>query len=123
MCGGVRYEIAGELRDVWNCHCHRCRQFTGHHMAATGASVDAVTFESDDTLTWYSPEPTVQYGFCRRCGSSLFWRTSARPDWISICTGPLEQPTGLHTVAAWWVAEHGDYHTPAPHLIEHEYDG
>ena len=123
MCGGVRYEIAGDLRDVWDCHCHRCRQFTGHHMAATASAVDALTFESDDALAWYSPEPTVEYGFCSRCGSSLFWRTLARPDRISICAGPLEQPSGLRTVAAWWMAEHGDYHAPAPNLIEHEYDG
>ena len=123
MCGGVRYEVAGELRDVWNCHCHRCRQFTGHHMAATAASPDAVAFESDDTLAWYSPEPTVQYGFCNRCGSSLFWRTIARPESISICAGTLHQPTTLCTTTAWWVAEHADYHTPTTHLTDHEYDG
>jgi hypothetical protein len=122
MCGGVRF-TAAELRDVFNCHCHRCRRFTGHHMAATGTAADNVVFAIDDTLTWYSPEPTVEYGFCNRCGSSLFWRTSARSGWLSICAGSLDQPTGLRTAAAWWMAEHADYHTPDPGLIETEYDG
>ena len=39
-CGGVRYRIDGDVRDVVNCHCGRCRRFTGHHMAATSAPVD-----------------------------------------------------------------------------------
>jgi hypothetical protein len=122
MCGGVQF-TAHDLRDVFNCHCHRCRRFTGHHMAATGTAVDGVVFTADDTLTWHLPEPAVEYGFCSTCGSSLFWRTSARPGWLSICAGSLDQPSGLHTTAAWWMAEHADYHIPEPGLIETEYDG
>jgi hypothetical protein len=50
-CGGVSYTVVGPLRSVWNCHCHRCRRFTGHHMAATAAAPDRVRFTSDTTLT------------------------------------------------------------------------
>ena len=32
MCGAVRFQVDGPVRDVWNCHCYRCRQFTGHYM-------------------------------------------------------------------------------------------
>jgi hypothetical protein len=31
----------------------------------------------------------------------------------------LDQPTGLTTVAAWWVSEAGDYHR-RPELPEHD---
>lgn len=122
-CGDVRYRIEGEARDVFDCHCGRCRRFTGHHMAATSASVADVHIDDDGSLRWHSPDPTVQYGFCSTCGSSLFWRTPARPERMSITAGTLDQPTGLRTTAAWWMAEHGDYHTPAPGLVEHPYDG
>jgi hypothetical protein len=122
MCGGVSYSVDGELRDVWNCHCYRCRQFTGHHMAATKAATAAVTI-SGDTLSWFSPDDTVAYGFCSQCGSSMFWRSNERVHFLNICAGTLDQPTGLRTTTAWWMAEHGDYHSPAPHLTEHEYDG
>ncbi|HEX2785726.1 MAG TPA: GFA family protein [Ilumatobacteraceae bacterium] len=121
-CGGVSYVVDGPLRSVWNCHCHRCRRFTGHHMAASASLPDRVRFISDSTLTWYSPDPSVAYGFCSTCGSSLFWRAAAQPDHLSICAGTLEQPTGLHTSSAWWMAEHGDYHTPEPDLIDFEYE-
>ena len=121
-CGGVSYTVKGPLRSVWNCHCHRCRRFTGHHMAATGSSPGNVRFASDSTLTWYSPDPSVAYAFCSRCGSSLFWRAAARPDHLSICAGTLDEPTGLRTSHAWWMAEHGDYHTPEPDVEEFAQD-
>lgn len=109
-CGGVSYVVDGPLRDVYNCHCERCRRITGHHMAATAAHPDHVTFVIDTTLAWYSPDPTVEYAFCNRCGSTLFWRAGAIPDKLCIAAGTLDQPTGLRTVKAWWVAEAGDYH-------------
>lgn len=122
LCGTVTYAVDGEVRDVWNCHCHRCRRFTGHHMAGTRADLSAVTIVGD-TLTWYAPDGSAAYGFCSACGSSMFWRCVERPLYLTICAGTLDQPTGLKTTTAWWTAEHADYHTPTPHLIEHEYDG
>ncbi len=92
-------------------------------MAATGAPSTQVCFTASETLRWYEPEPTVAYGFCGTCGSSLFWRTTARPEWLSICAGALDQPTGLTTNAAWWMAEHADYHPRDPDLVEYDYDG
>ena len=121
-CGGVRYEVHGTLRSVYNCHCGRCRRFTGHHMAATAARPDEVTFVEDDTLTWYQPDDTVEYGFCSRCGSSLFWRARAIPDKLCITAGSLDQPTGLTTTTAWWIAEAGDYHVRAPGVDEHQFE-
>jgi hypothetical protein len=91
-------------------------------MAASGATVDRVEFLSDATLTWYSPDPSVAYGFCSACGSSLFWRAADRPNQLAICAGTLDQPTGLRTSTAWWMVEHADYHTPDPRLEEFAYD-
>jgi hypothetical protein len=121
MCGGVRFRT-GQLRDVWNCHCVRCRRWTGHHMAATGAPATAVRFDADSTLRWHSPAPTVEYGFCAECGSSLFWRTSSEPGWLSISAGAIDQPTGLRTTKSWWTAEHADYHPHDPGVAEVDYE-
>jgi hypothetical protein len=62
--------------------------------------------------------PGAEYGFCRTCGASLFWRADATPDEISICAGTLDPPTGLTTVEAWWVSQASDYFT-RPALREH----
>jgi hypothetical protein len=111
LCGAVSFQVFGELRDVINCHCHRCRRFTGHHMAATAADVADLTIEdANANLRWFYPVPESGYAFCRECGSSLFWRSGLSTSRISICAGTLDPPTGLTTVQAWWTDEASDYH-------------
>lgn len=122
-CGAVRYTVTGPLRDVVNCHCERCRRVTGHHMAATAADAEHVEIEHGGELRWWEPAPGVFYGFCATCGATLFWRVDVRPAHLSIAAGTLDQPTGLRTTSAWWVAEAGDYHDRPPGLVEHPYDG
>lgn len=110
LCESMTYEIFGVARDVVNCHCSRCRRHTGHFMAATATEVDGIEI-SGDTLVWYDVTDQVQYGFCGRCGSSLFWRTERRPDLISVAAGTLTPPTGLKTAAAIYTNYASDYHT------------
>lgn len=111
LCGSITFSTHGELRDVLNCHCHRCRRFTGHHMAATETEVaDLVIKDSGSSLEWYFPVADAGYGFCRICGSSLFWRSASAPERISICAGALDPPTRLRTTQACWVSEASDYH-------------
>ena len=86
LCGAVTFEVVGALRDVLNCHCHRCRRFTGHHLAATSAAyADLRVHDDDGALTWFAPVDEAAYGFCNRCGSSLFWRGAGTADRTSIC--------------------------------------
>ncbi|MGI9602050.1 MAG: GFA family protein [Acidimicrobiales bacterium] len=113
-CGGVRYRVDGDLRPVIDCHCEPCRRITGHHMAASACASTAIVLETGDTLTWYRSAPTTRYGFCSTCGSTLFWRVDDDPGHVSIAAGTIDQPSGLETVSAQFLAEHGDYHSPQP---------
>ena len=121
-CGGVRYRVEGPLRDVYNCHCHRCRRITGHHMAATAAPRSRVTLLAQGTLRWWEPDETVGYGFCGTCGSTLFWRAQSSPDLLRIAAGTLDPPTGLRTTKAVWVAEASDYHHRPDGVEEFDHD-
>ncbi len=121
-CGGVRYHIEAEPRSVANCHCEPCRRITGHFMAATAARVADVVFEAEETLCWYDSTPTVQYGFCCTCGSTLFWRASDKPDHLSITAGTLDTPTGLTTTLALFGAEASDYHRLDPNVETVDHD-
>jgi hypothetical protein len=91
-------------------------------MAATSVAAEQLRLLGSETLMWYEPADGVAYGFCSRCGSSLFWKAAAKPT-ISITAGSLDQPTGLRTTSAWWVTEAGDYHARQPGLDEHPFDG
>lgn len=121
-CGEVRYTVDGPLRDVFNCHCERCRRVTGHHMAATAALPSDVTLHESSSLHWYQPCDGVEYGFCATCGSSLFWRVSTEPNKLCISAGTLDQPTGLRTTQAWFVSEAGDYFERDRNLEEHDFE-
>ncbi|MGI9622613.1 MAG: GFA family protein [Acidimicrobiales bacterium] len=124
-CGSITYRATGSLRPVINCHCDRCRHWTGHHMAASSADSDAITVDDPDgLLRWWVPdeEPAVAYGFCSRCGSGLFWRSTDRPGTVSITAGSLDTPTGLRTAHALFVDEASDYHDLDESLPSHPGD-
>ena len=124
-CGRVRFALNGPLRPVINCHCHRCRRFTGHFMAGTNtAEADLELDDVDGALRWWTPdeEPAVSYGFCSGCGASLFWRAADRPGTVSVAAGTLDPPTGLTTVHALFTAEASDYHRLDPNLPGHPHD-
>ena len=89
-------------------------------MAASNCSRNELRIVEDETLTWYHPDddPNVAYGFCARCGSSLFWKVVNGPpdqlERISICAGTLDQPTELNTEKVLFAEEIADYHVLAP---------
>ena len=84
--------------------------------ATTVAKADLRIDDPDAQLAWFHPVQEAGYGFCRRCGSSLFWRDD-QPEWLAVCAGTLDPPTGLRTGAAWWASEASDYHQ-RPNLPE-----
>ncbi len=110
LCGGLRYEIRGPVRDVIDCHCPRCRKWSGHHVAASSARIDDIELVGGATLTWFHPvdDPDVAYGFCATCGSSAFWTHAGLETW-SVCAGLLDDDSGLITSAQWWTSTAGSY--------------
>jgi hypothetical protein len=112
LCGAVRYEVNGPLRDVTLCHCGECRRWHGHVCAATSVRSEHLRFVTDSGLRWIdSPQSAAhaRRGFCGDCGSSLFWDAPDR-DTISIAAGTLDPPTGLRTVRQIYTEDAGDYY-------------
>ncbi len=109
MCGQIRYEVQGALRDVICCHCEQCRRSSGHFVAATACRKPNFRLLRQDTLKWYSVKPGLRRGFCAACGSSLFFE-SLESERMSIAAGSLDQPQGLKIAAHIYAAEAGDYY-------------
>ena len=112
LCGGVRYEIAGALRDVVVCHCSQCRRTSGSFVAASRTLNAGLIMQKSETLSWYRSSYRAERGFCTRCGSNLFWRQTAGPgmDQTSIMAGTLDAPTGLKVMQHIFVADKSDYY-------------
>lgn len=115
LCGAVSYEITGPLRPVVACHCRQCRKTSGHYVAATQGRWDRLHMQRDEGLVWYRSSETASRGFCKDCGSSLFWRRHG-DDLVSIMAGTLDPPTGLVMACHILASEKGDYYDIADEL-------
>ena len=91
LCGAVRYEVNGPLRDVVDCHCAMCRKTHGHIGAYSASDKSALRLVEARGLKWYQSSENARRGFCRECGGTLFWE-SAEKDYISIAAGTLRRP-------------------------------
>ena len=109
LCGAVAFTIAAELTDPLACHCKQCRQQSGHYFAAAHAPKAAVSFTRQDGLAWYRASDVATRGFCRECGSTLFWR-SDRGDEVAVALASIDGPTGLSLGRHVWVNGKGDYY-------------
>ena len=73
LCGAVRYSVKGPLRDVVNCHCSMCQRLHGNFGPHSKARKVNITITRSDGLAWYKTSKVARRGFCRECGSGLFW--------------------------------------------------
>jgi len=104
LCGAVRYEVSGPLRDVVNCHCSMCQRLHGNFGPHSKARKVNIAITKADGLAWYKTSEVAQRGFCRECGSSLFWEPFEL-DATGIIAGSLDGPTGLKTMGHIFVGE------------------
>lgn len=110
LCGDVRYEADEPFRPVTACHCRQCAQWTGTFVMTTAAKLDRFRFiAGEDKVGWYAASDHALRGFCKRCGSSLFWKPNDGSR-ISILAGTLDPPTGLKVDHHIFVADKSDYY-------------
>lgn len=109
LCGAVRYEVMGTLRDVVECHCAMCRKTHGHIGAYTATPKGSLHLVEARDLKWYKSSENARRGFCGECGGTLFFEP-ANKDYIAIAAGTLDPPTGLKTVVQIHVNSAGDYY-------------
>ena len=93
LCGSVKYEVTGEPRRFFHCHCSRCRKVTGAGHASN-------MFFQPAALRWLSGEEQVRTfkvpeakrftnSFCVTCGSRLP-RQAKDSDVVLIPAGSLD---------------------------------
>ncbi len=117
-CGAVRFEVTDARDTITFCHCGQCRRTSGHYWASTRAETADVVFSKEAGLTWYQSSDHARRGFCKLCGSSLFYQPNGA-DHLGIAAGCLDLPTGMTPGKHIFTADAGDYYTipaDAPHI-------
>ncbi|WP_018239927.1 GFA family protein [Ensifer sp. BR816] len=109
LCGAVRFKAQGKLRELIFCHCSQCRKQTGLYYAATNVLDSHLDVEGGEEVTWYRSSTAARRGFCRHCGSALFWKADGL-DYTSILAGTFDAPTGLAPGYHIFCADKGDFY-------------
>jgi hypothetical protein len=110
LCGAVLFALHPPVRNVAICHCRQCARWTGYAVAATAVAPENLAIRSGaDEIKWFSSSTHAERGFCRICGSSLFWKP-ADGTRIAVLAGTLDPPTGLTVAAHIFVDDKSDFY-------------
>ncbi len=114
MCGAIVFEFRADREDVTECHCGQCRSWAGHRWASLNAPFESLKFKKgEDQLGWFRSSDYARRGFCRECGSSLFWHADRLNDYkhrIAIAAAAVEPGAAIRLADHIFVADKGDYY-------------
>jgi len=109
-CGKVTFEVAELRQEITVCHCSQCRVSSGHQWAATRAGRFAdLKFTSDNGLKWYASSDFAKRGFCKFCGSSLFYRMNEE-EGVGIAIGCITPNDAFHVSKHIFVGSKAGYY-------------
>lgn len=86
LCGRVRITANAMPTELSCCHCSMCRKWAGGPFMAVECGTE-VAFEGEENITRYESSGWGERGFCRHCGSHLFYHLKP--------TGDYHIPAGL----------------------------
>lgn len=115
LCGSVKVEVGTNLPAPNACHCSQCRKQSGHYWASVDLKSEDVAIEGETNITWYQASPKVRRGFCKTCGSFLFW-DPLEHDTIAVAMGAFDGPTQTALALHIFVSDKGDYYEIADGL-------
>jgi hypothetical protein len=102
LCGSVHYEISGEPRRFYHCHCRRCRKATGtgHASNILVQAGHLVWNRGEELLGRYKVPEAERFFtcFCKQCGSPLP-RMVPELEAVVIPAGSLDSPPGIEPQA------------------------
>lgn len=92
LCGTVKYELDGEIGQIYFCHCSRCRKANGSAFSAVAPinAQDLHIRSGRQSIRKYDSAPGVGRYFCGECGSPLFSKREHAPELLRLRIGTLE---------------------------------
>ncbi len=110
LCGAVSFVVHGVLPEKASaCHCGMCLRWAGGPLISM--FVESIEFTKDEGMAWKKSSHIAERGFCRECGSSLFWRLTAEGKYqgtTSVSLGSLDDKTGVRLIKEWFIDQKPD---------------
>ena len=73
LCGAIRFSAQKVNKSVGACNCGMCRKWGGGPLLAVDSGCD-VSFEGEEYISVFDSSDWAERGFCKKCGSHLFYR-------------------------------------------------
>jgi len=102
LCGAVTFEANEVDAHIHSCHCSMCRNWSGGPLLAANAG--SVTFKGEDSIGRYDSSPWAERGFCRQCGSNLFYKLKEADGYV-LCMGAFEDQAPFELVGEIYIDE------------------
>lgn len=110
LCGEVCYTTTIKA-GIGACHCAMCRQWgAGPFMSAQ--PIEPVVFTGEKNIGVYKSSQWANRGFCKQCGSNLYYRLLPRPEF----------PDGALFLSAGTVSDQSGFKFDHEVFIEHAPD-
>jgi hypothetical protein len=122
LCGAVRFEIHGGIRNIVCCHCSECRKAQGSAFATNGI-VDSQDFRfisGEDKLTAYESTPGQFKYFCKVCGSPIQSKRPATPEQVRVRLGTIESDISERPQAHIFTTSKANWETICGDLPQYE---
>jgi hypothetical protein len=97
LCGAVRFSAAPKRNNYGVCHCSMCRKWAAGPFMVIECE-DTVAFDRDADLGVYRSSEWAERGFCKACGTPLFYRLRDHNQYF-VSTEAFEDSTGFKFVS------------------------
>jgi hypothetical protein len=117
-CEAISVQVVGDInQQPESCHCSVCRKLSGHFMAAVNIHRDNLKIKGEESIQWYQSSEKVSRGFCKNCGTHLFWKPKLDDyAYTAVLMGIFDAPTGLKLSKHAFIGDKGDYYEISDHL-------
>jgi len=73
LCNAIQISAKNASRHVGACHCVMCRRWGGGPFMTIDCGPE-VAIDGQENLSIFDSSPWAERGFCRQCGTHLFYR-------------------------------------------------
>lgn len=111
LCGAVEFTASLPFKWCAHCHCNMCRKSHGAgYVTWVGFEQEQAVIGKDSAqLAWYESSPGAQRGFCRQCGSSMFFRSERWAGELHIALGCVDGETDIRPQANVFFDSHVEW--------------
>ncbi|HKE93207.1 MAG TPA: GFA family protein [Povalibacter sp.] len=111
LCGAVNFKLANDPLAARICWCRDCQHLSANGTANLLVAADALTVSGvlSEYVKTAASGNQVTLQFCQTCGTHLFAKSAARPQFRVVRVGNLDEPSSIQPTMNIWAESAPDW--------------